>query len=151
MPAWCCADLPPDDRVPESSRTNADDRLPLDPLGRVEGGDGIVEGCDVADVCPQSSVPHPVDDLTQLGAIGLDDEVDRQAVRGPRLGRPDDSHQYSSGANQAYRPTLDVASDDIEDQIDAADVFGGDNQSRSVGLIRARGILLEVGCGEPSL
>jgi hypothetical protein len=25
------------------SRTNADDRLPLDPLGRVEGGDGIVE------------------------------------------------------------------------------------------------------------
>src|SRR5438477_3428502 len=125
MPAWCCADLPPDDRVPESSRTNADDRLPLDPLGRVEGGEGIVEGCDVADVCPQSSVPHPVDDLTQLGAIGLDDEVDRQAVRGPRLGRPDDSHQYSSGANQAYRPTLDVASDDIEDQIDAADVFQG--------------------------
>src|SRR5881227_4115248 len=125
MPAWCCADLPPDDRVPESSRTNADDRLPLDPLGRVEGGDGIVEGCDVADVCPQSSVPHPVDDLTQLGAIGLDDEVDRQAVRGPRLGRPDDSHQYSSGANQAYRPTLDVAADDIEDQIDAADVFQG--------------------------
>src|SRR2546423_7809395 len=125
MPAWCCADLPPDDRVPESSRTNADDRLPLDPLGRVEGGDGIIEGCDVADVCPQSSVPHPVDDLTQLGAIGLDDEVDRQAVRGPRLGRPDDSHQCSSGANQAYGPTLDVASDDIEDQIDAADVFHG--------------------------
>src|SRR5215470_6335183 len=30
------------------SRTNADDRLPLDPLGRVEGGGGIVEGRDVA-------------------------------------------------------------------------------------------------------
>jgi hypothetical protein len=25
-------------------RTNADDRLPLDPLGRIEWGDGIVEG-----------------------------------------------------------------------------------------------------------
>ncbi|HET8536725.1 MAG TPA: hypothetical protein VFL73_06040, partial [Solirubrobacteraceae bacterium] len=26
------------------SRTNADDRLPADPLGRVEGCDGVVEG-----------------------------------------------------------------------------------------------------------
>src|SRR5678815_1409098 len=48
------------------SRTNADDRLPLAPLGRVEGGDGIVEGRNVADVCPQPSVTHPPDDLTQL-------------------------------------------------------------------------------------
>src|SRR5262249_44243377 len=62
------------------SRTNADDRLPRASLGRVEGGDGIVEGRDVADVRPQSSVPHPLDDLTQLGTIGLDNEVDRQAV-----------------------------------------------------------------------
>ena len=73
------------------SRTNADDRLPLDPLGidplgRVEGGDGIVEGRDVADVRPQSSVTHPLDDLHQLGTIGLDNEVDCQAVGGPRLG-----------------------------------------------------------------
>ena len=74
--------------VLESSRANADDRLPLDPLGRVEGGDGIVEGRDVADVGLQPSVPYPLDDLTQLGAIGLDDEVDCQAVGGPRLGRP---------------------------------------------------------------
>jgi hypothetical protein len=28
------------------------------------------EGRDVADVRPQSSVPHPLDDLNQLGAIG---------------------------------------------------------------------------------
>jgi hypothetical protein len=75
-------------RVSESSRTNADDRLPLDRLGRVKGGDSIVEGRDGADVRPQSSVPHPLDDLTQLGTIGLDNEVDRQAVDGPRLGRP---------------------------------------------------------------
>src|SRR5438477_5317613 len=61
------------------SRTNADDRLPADPLGLVEGGDGVIEGRDVADVRPQSSVPHPLDDLTQLGTIGLDNEVDRQA------------------------------------------------------------------------
>src|SRR5438270_3273134 len=74
------------------SRTNANDRLPRASLGRVEGGDGIVEGRDVADVRPQSSVPHPLDDLTQLGTIGLDNEVDRQAVGGPRLGRPDDGH-----------------------------------------------------------
>src|SRR3954447_17783792 len=81
--------------------TNADDRLPGASLGRVEGGDGIVEGRDVADVRPQASVPHPLDDLTQLGTIGLDDEVDRQAVGGPRLGLPYDGHQGSSGPDQA--------------------------------------------------
>jgi hypothetical protein len=50
-------------------RTNADDRLPGASLGRVEGGDSSVEGRDVADVRPQSSVPHPLDDLAQLGTI----------------------------------------------------------------------------------
>ncbi|MGA7520147.1 MAG: hypothetical protein WBW28_24785, partial [Pseudolabrys sp.] len=59
----------------------------------------------------------------QLGGIGHDNEVDRQAVGGPRLGRPDDGHQCSSGSNQACGPLLDVAADDIEHQIDAADVF----------------------------
>ena len=57
------------------SRTNADDCLPLASPGRVQGGDGIVEGRDVADVRPQSSVPHPLDDLTQLGAIALDNDA----------------------------------------------------------------------------
>jgi hypothetical protein len=66
-----------------------------------------------------------VDDLTQLGTIGLDNEVDRQAVGGPRLGRPDDGHQCSSGSNQACGPLPDVAADDIEHQIDFADVFQG--------------------------
>src|SRR6266480_2050797 len=108
--------------IPESSRANANDRLPRASLGRVEGGDGNVEGRDGADVRPQSSVPHPLDDLTQLGTIGLDDEVDRQAVGGTRLGRADDGHQRSSGSNQACGPLLDVAADDIENQIDAADV-----------------------------
>ena len=64
------------------SRTNADDRLPLASLGRVQGGDGIVEGRYFADVRPQSSVPHPLDDLTQLVTIGLDNEVNRQAIDG---------------------------------------------------------------------
>src|SRR5215218_4736669 len=109
--------------VSESLWTNADDRLPVASLGRVEGGDSIVEGRDVADVGPQSSVAHPLDDLTQLGTIGLDDEVDCQAVGGPRLGRPYDGHQGSSGPDQACGPLLDVSADDVEDQIDVADVI----------------------------
>src|SRR5262252_3403886 len=111
--------------MPESSRTNADDRLSLDPFGRVEGGDGIVEGSHVADVCPQPTDPKPLDELTQLGSIGYDDEVDSQAASGPRLGRTGDGHQRSSGANHARRPLPDVAADDIENQIDLADVFQG--------------------------
>jgi len=59
----------------------------------------------------------------QLSTIGLDNEVDHQTVGGPRLGRPDDGYQCSSGSNQACGPLLDVAADDIEHQIDAADVF----------------------------
>src|SRR5438094_986691 len=104
---------------------SADDRLSLDPLGRVEGGDGIVEGSHLADVCPQPSIPGSLDDLTQLGAIGYDDEVDSQASRGPRLGRAGDGHQRSSGANHARRPLRDVAAEDIENQIDLADIFYG--------------------------
>src|SRR5436190_2232664 len=52
--------------------TNADDRLPADPLGRIVGCNGIVEGRDVADVRPHSSLPHLLDDLTQLSTIGQD-------------------------------------------------------------------------------
>src|SRR6476620_5526453 len=91
--------------------------------GRVEGGDGFVEGNRVADVCPQPTNPKQLDELTQLGAIGYDDEIDSQAARGPRLGRAGDGHQRSSGANHARRPLRDVAADDIENQIDFADVF----------------------------
>src|SRR5438477_5129019 len=113
----------PAPEVSPSSRTNTNDRLPRAPLGRVEGGGGIVEGRDGPDVRPQSSVPQPLDDLRQLGTIGLDNEVDRKAINGPRLRRPDDGHQRSSGSNQARGPLPDVAADDIEHQIDAADVF----------------------------
>src|SRR5215475_12287295 len=104
---------------------NADDRLSLDPLGSVEGGDRIVEGSHVADVCPQPTDPEPLDEFTQLGAVGFDNEVDSQATRRPRLGRAGDGHQRSSGANYARRPLRDVAADDIENQIDFADVFQG--------------------------
>src|SRR6516162_5058237 len=122
------------------SRTNAEDRLPLASLGRVQGGDGVVEGRDVADVRPQPSVTHPLDDLTQLGTIGLDNEVDRQAVVGPRLGRPDDGHQCSSGSNQACGPLLDVAADDIEHQIDEAEAtFKADLEK----LLKAEGHMPE--------
>src|SRR4029453_11015634 len=105
------------------SRTNADDRLPLASLGPVEGGDCIVEGRDGADVRPQSSVPHPLDDLSQLGTIGLDDKIDRQAVGGSRLGRAGDGHQRSSGSNQPCGALPDAAADDIEHEIDSANVF----------------------------
>src|SRR5262252_592759 len=111
--------------IPESSRMNADDRLSLDPLGRVEGGNRIVEGSHVADVCPQPTIPDPLDELTQLGAIGYDDEVDSSAASGPRLGRAGDGHQRSSGANHAHRPLRDVAAEDIENQIDRGDTFQG--------------------------
>src|SRR5437762_2849325 len=104
---------------------NADDRLSLDPLGQVERGDGVIEGRDVADVRPHSSVTCPPDTLTQLGAIGYDDEVNREAVSGPCLGRAGDGHQRSSGSNQACGPLRDVAAEDIENQIDSADIFQG--------------------------
>ncbi len=42
-----------------SSRMNADDRLSPDALGPVEGGNGIVEGNHVPDVCPQTTIPNP--------------------------------------------------------------------------------------------
>src|SRR5262249_24087626 len=64
-------------------------------------------------------------DLTQLGAIGYDDEVNSQTASGPRLGRAGDGHQRSSGANHTRRPLRDVAAEDIENQIDFADVFQG--------------------------
>jgi hypothetical protein len=102
---------------------NADDRLSLDPFGRVEGGDGIVEGSHLTDVCPQPTIPDPLDELTQLGAIGYDDKVDSQAASGPRLGRAGNGHQRSSGAYHARRPLRYVAADDIENHIDATDIF----------------------------
>src|SRR5215467_12823340 len=102
---------------------NANDRLPFDPFGPVEGGNRIAEGSHVADVCPQPTNPDPLDELIQLDAIWYDDEVDSQAARGPRLGRAGDGHQRSSGANQARRPLRDVVADDIENQIDFADIF----------------------------
>src|SRR5260221_14627457 len=84
------------------SRTNADDRLSLASLGPVEGGDGVVEGRDVADVRPQSSVTHPLDDLTQLGAIGHENKVDPQAVGGPRRSSPSAVYQRSSGSKSSF-------------------------------------------------
>ena len=42
---------------------------------------------------------------------------------GPRLGRASDGHQRSSGANHARRPLRDVSAEDIENQIDSADIF----------------------------
>src|SRR5262244_1105031 len=104
---------------------NPNDRLSLDPLGPVEGDNRIVEGSHFADVCPQPANPDPLDEFTQLGAIWYNDEVDSQAARGLRRGRAGDGHQRSSGANHSRRPLRDVAAEDIENQIDLADIFQG--------------------------
>src|SRR5258705_229986 len=66
--------------INDSSRMSADDRLSLDPFGRVEGSYGIVEGGHLADVCSQPAVPSSLHDLAQLAAIGYDDEINGQAV-----------------------------------------------------------------------
>src|SRR5689334_15742508 len=92
-------------RLPRRSRANAADRLPVDPPGRIEGADGIVEGRHVANVRPQPSIPHSTSDLTQLSAIGEDHEVDRQAV-GPRLGRAGDGHQRASDAADIFEDVV---------------------------------------------
>jgi hypothetical protein len=107
----------------QSLRTNADDRLARMSPCRVDGSDSIVECRDITDVRPQSSVPHPLDDLTQLDTIGLDHEVDREAVDGPRLSRTGDRHQCSSGSDQACGPLRDVAAKAVKNQIDPADIF----------------------------
>ena len=88
---------------------NADDHLSPSSLGRVEDGNRVFKGIHFADVCPQPTVPDSLHELTQLGAIGYDDEVDSQAARGPRLSRAGNGNQRSSGANYARRPLRDVA------------------------------------------
>jgi hypothetical protein len=109
--------------VPHLSRTNPDDRLPTDPLGRVEGSDRIVEGRHLTDTRPQSPLRHLPGDLTQLRTIGHDNEVDHQAVGRPYLRRADDAHECSSGSDETRGPLADVAAEDIEHQIDPADIF----------------------------
>jgi hypothetical protein len=59
--------------------------FPVAPLDRVEGGDSFVEG-QVPMFVRRSSVTRPPDNLTQLGAIGYDDEVNRPAISGLCLG-----------------------------------------------------------------
>src|SRR5262249_12639287 len=59
------------------------------------------------------------------GGWGPDDKLAGQPVGGPRLRWAGDGHQRSSGSNQACGPLPDVAADDVEHQIDSADVFQG--------------------------
>src|SRR3546814_18788442 len=97
-----------------SSRSNANDRFPRAPLGRIEGGDGVVEGRHVADVRPQPSVTHPLDDFTELGAIGLDNEVDRQSIGGQHFLRSDDGNQRTSRSTTSRRTLPDISPDENE-------------------------------------
>src|SRR6476661_120806 len=118
-----CRD-PVRERVPGmQSRANADDRLAGMTLGRVEGGDGVFEGGDRADVGPQQAVADALDDFAQLSAVGFDDEVDRPSVGARLFDRSDDGHQNPARPNQARGPLADVAADQVEHEIDFADVF----------------------------
>ena len=91
---------------------------------RIRRRNRIVEGRNRADVGPEPSVTHTLDDLAQLGTIRFDDEVDRHYTAGGLLlGRPDDGHEPSSGSNQPRRSLADVAADQIEHQVDLPDVF----------------------------
>src|SRR5262249_28527759 len=107
---------------PESLRKDADDRLSLASFPRVQGADGLVKGRDFADVRPQPTDSQSLDDLGQLGAIGLDNEVDCQAVVRPRHRWADDGDQCSSISNEPRGPLADVTADDIEYEVDMADV-----------------------------
>jgi hypothetical protein len=111
--------------IPDTLRTNADNRLSPDPLGPVEGSNGIVKSSHIADVRAQPAIPDPPDKLTQLGTNGFHDEVDSEPARGPRIGWARDGHQRPSGANHARRPLHNIATQDIENQIDFAHVFQG--------------------------
>ena len=65
----------------------------------------------------------PMDDLTQLRTISFDDEIDRQPLGRPHLGRASNCHQDSARSNQACGAPSDVTTDHVEDQIHSADVF----------------------------
>jgi len=102
---------------------NADDRLSRTSLGRIEDGDSIIQARYGPDICPQSSIPRPLDDLGQLKAIRLNNEVNCHTIDGPRLRRPDDRNQNSSCANQARGTLADISAYEIEHEIDFADLF----------------------------
>jgi len=63
------------------SRTNSDDRLPADPLGRIEGRDGMVEGRDVARTVPatQSGPASPL--APTVKSTNLNDDVIYRCLR----------------------------------------------------------------------
>src|SRR5258707_7087341 len=95
--------------IRESSRTNADDCLSLGPFDPVEGRDGIVEGSYGTDVCPQPTVPGPLDDFTQLSSIGFDDEIDCLSIISSCFGWFGNSYHGYSNANHAHRTLRAVA------------------------------------------
>src|SRR6185437_12426434 len=106
-----------------AGQPNSDNRLSCAAFLRTECGHRIVEGRNGADVRPDATVAHALDDLAQLGAIRLYDEINRQAVDGPRLDRTDDRHQGPSGTNQKCRSFPDLRANQVEDQIDLPNIF----------------------------
>src|SRR5215467_9490758 len=80
-------------------RTNADDRLPADPLGRIESGDGIVESRYFADVRPQPSVTHPPDGCGRTSAkYRLSDVFQGVVLEVDELLRAEVEHRLTVGS-----------------------------------------------------
>jgi hypothetical protein len=103
---------------------NADDRLPLDSLGRVESGIGVGEGATV----PMFVRSRPSRTRWTTSPTAHDPPRRRQRPPGQaacrlRLGRPGDGHQYPAASNQSRRPLPDVSANHVEHQIDAVGVF----------------------------
>src|SRR5690606_36605722 len=86
---------------------------------------GVVEGSYRADGGAQAAVADAVGQLGQLGAVSLDDEVGRQGVGGAGLGWAGDGHEDAAGSNQCGGALRDVAAEDVEDEVDLANVLQG--------------------------
>ena len=69
----------------------------------------------------QASVPHPLGEVREPGAVGFDHEEDGAPVLGLHRGWRGDGHEGAAGAHERGRPLEDVAADDVEDHVDLAD------------------------------
>ena len=97
-----------------STDSHADDRLSLDTLGRVEGGDAMVEGSHVGDVCPQA---HHFRLAGRPRSTGRDRGYEESLVT-PPAGRASVGPVTSiPPVRSGPRPFHDVAADDVSGSI----------------------------------
>jgi hypothetical protein len=90
-------------------------------VGGVEGIGCLGEWSYRADDRSQSARAWSPCELTQLVAIGLDDEEDRLAVGRPGCRWVDDGDQGAALAHEGCRAVADGTADDIEYEVDFTD------------------------------